>query len=132
MHGGACFLQQGAVVRGDAANEMRIDANSIVWKNGKSRGVLHQIQIRGTQRNGQIRRQRAIDAEAPSYVNDVIDTDLVRQLYGWGISGTRQGPAQGDQAFVSFVIVVRGVRLAAAHDREGSIQDGGERSEGPF
>ena len=89
MHGGACFLQQGAVVRCDAANEMRIDANSIVWKNGKSRGVLHQIQIRGTQRNGQIRRQRAIDAETPSYVNDVIDTDLVRQLYGWDIAGTR-------------------------------------------
>ena len=68
---------------------MRIDANPVVGENGKSRGVLHQIQIRGTQRNGQIGGQGAIDAEAPSYVNDVIDADLVCELHRWDIAGTR-------------------------------------------
>ena len=47
MYGGARLFQQSAIVSRHPANEVGVNADSIVWKNGKGRDVLHEIQIRG-------------------------------------------------------------------------------------
>ena len=43
MHRRPRLLQLGAIVGGDAANEVRVNANSIIGDDGKCRRVLHQI-----------------------------------------------------------------------------------------
>ena len=70
VHGGMRLLEQRAIVAGHAANHVRVDADAVVGKDGERRDVLEQIQIRRAQRDGQIRRQRTGDAEAPRHVDD--------------------------------------------------------------
>ena len=81
------------------------------------------------QRNRQIRWQGTADAEAASHLDDVVDPDFLRELHGRYVARSGQGAAQRDHALVSLVIVVRGVRLSAAHDRVWSVEDGVEGGE---
>ena len=50
MHLGMRFFEQRAVVTGDAANHVRIDADAVVGKNGEGGDVFEQLHVCGTKR----------------------------------------------------------------------------------
>ena len=123
------LFEQRAIVGGDAANHVRIDANAVIGKHGERRGVLEEIQIGGAQRDRQIRRQRAGDAEAAGHVNHVVHADFFGELHRGNVARAGQRAAQRDDALEFFVVVVRRIGLAAAHGGERRVENRVERSE---
>ena len=81
------------------------------------------IQIGGAQRDRQVRRQRAGDAEAPRRIDYAVDADFVGQLHGGHVARSGQRAPQRNHAFVFFVVVVRRVGWPPLIDREGRVQD---------
>jgi hypothetical protein len=69
---------------------MRFDVNSIIWKNGKSRDVLHQRQVRRAQGQRQIWRQGALDPKFPRQINHVLHPDMLQQPHRRHIARVRQ------------------------------------------
>src|SRR5258708_37866071 len=81
------LVQQRAVVTGDPANDVRIDANAVIRENGEGGDMLNQLHVRGAERQRQIWRQRSGDAEPVRHIHDGIDADFFREFYGgegWG------------------------------------------------
>ena len=132
MHGGVGLLEQCAVIAGYAADHVRIDANAIARKNGECRGVLEQVEVSGAQRNGQVGRQRASDAEAARHINDAVHADFFGELHGGYVAGAFESAAQRNHAFVFFVVIVRRIGLATAHHRKRRVEDSVERCEALF
>ena len=60
----ARLFQHRAVVGRDAADVVRLDVDAVVRENGERRSVLDQRQVGGAERQREIRRQRARDAES--------------------------------------------------------------------
>src|SRR5262245_32841969 len=105
---------------------MRIDTDAFVRKDSEGRNVFDKFHIRGAQSERKIGRQGRGDAEAAGHVNDIRDADLFGDLYSRNVAGPRQRASQSDGAFEFFVVVVRGIRLAAADDGERGVHDGVE------
>ena len=124
---GRGFLENRAVICGNAANVMRVDVNAVIGKHGERRSVLHQCQIRRAQRERKIRRQRARDAELPGQVDHIFDADFVEQPHRRNIARIGEGPAQGDAPFEFLVVIVRRIDQAAAAERDGRVHHGVER-----
>src|SRR2546430_15072198 len=78
------FFEERAVVTGDAANHVRINADAIVGENGEGGYVLEKFHVRGAESQRQIWRKRGSDAETLGHVHDGVDSDLFREFYGGG------------------------------------------------
>src|SRR5262249_45715783 len=127
MNSGMRFLEQSAVVRGDAANHVWIDADAVIREHSESGDVLEQPHIRSAQREWQIRWQRSRNAKSFGFINNGADADLFCELYGRHIARTGQCPAQRDGPFEFLIIIAWRIRLPAADRREWRVQNGIER-----
>ena len=120
MHHRPRLFEQSAVVAGDAADIMRLDANAIIGKDGEGGGVLEEPDFSGAERHGQIGRQGTRDPEAPGRLDHVGDAHLLGDLDRGDVPRACQRAPQRDDALEFFVVVVRRIGLTAT--------DGGERS----
>src|SRR5258708_36552600 len=85
------LLKQRAVVTGDPANHVRIDANAVVGENGEGGDMLKKLHVRSAERQRQIWRQRRGDAEPVRHIHDGIYAAFFPEVYGGGVRGA--GPA---------------------------------------
>src|SRR5258708_39434569 len=95
------FFEQRAVVTGDTANHVRIDADAVIGENGEGGDVFEQLHVRGAEGQRQIGRQRRGDAEPSRHIHDGVDADFFREFYGGGGWG---GPPPGGGGGGGFLI----------------------------
>src|SRR5882762_5114682 len=121
------FLKQSAIVAGDAADHVGVDANAFVRENGERGDVLDQAHVRGAKGQGEIRGQRRGDAEAPGHINDVWYAHFFSEFYSRDVARTGERTAQRDDAFKSIVVIVRRVGLPAADSGKRRVHNRVER-----
>src|ERR1700674_4763358 len=126
------FFEERAVVIGDTADHVRIDADAVVRKNCESGNMLEKSHVRGTQGQWEIRRQGCGDAKAARHVDHRGDPDFFGELYRRNVARTGESAAQCDGAFEFFVVVARRIGLAAADGGQRRIDDGVEGSRAFF
>ncbi len=90
----ARLFENGAVVRGDAANVVRLDVNAVVGENGERRGVLDQGEIGSAEGERKIGRQRTGDAEFPREIDDILDADFIEQTHSGNVARIGESAAQ--------------------------------------
>src|SRR6267143_6637032 len=117
------FFKKRAIVAGDAADHVRINADAVIWKNWESRDMFDELHVRGAERKRQIRRKGRGDAKAARHVNDCGDANLFCEFYGRDVARTGESTPQRDGAFELFVIIARRVGLPAAYRGERQIHD---------
>jgi hypothetical protein len=76
-----CASSSSAVVTGDAANHVRIDADAVIGENGEGRDVFEELHVRGSEGQRQIGRQRRGDAKPSRHIHDGVDADFFREFY---------------------------------------------------
>ena len=81
MDRGMRFFKQRAIVRGDAANHVWVDADAVVGKNGERGDVFEKSHVRGAERERKVRRQRRGDTKAARFVNDRADANFFGQFH---------------------------------------------------
>ena len=80
------FFEQRALVTGDPANHVWIDADAVVGENGESRDVFEKLHVGGAEGQRQIGRKRGGDAETLGHIHDGVDAHFFRQFYGGNVA----------------------------------------------
>src|SRR5260370_41334944 len=97
------FFEQRAVITGDAANHVRIDADTVVREHREGRHMFEQLHIRGAESQRQIRWKRGCNAETVCYIHDGVDTYVVRELYRGDNAATHAHARQAAVRLEGFV-----------------------------
>ena len=120
----ARLFENGAIVRGDAANVVRLDVNAVVGENGEGGGVFHQSEIGSAEGERKIGRQGTCDAEFPGKSDYILYADMVEEAHSGNVTRIGESAAIGDAAFESVVVIMRRIILGAAAICDGLVHDG--------
>src|SRR6267378_2505942 len=117
------FFKKRAIVAGDAADHVRINANAVIWKNRESRDMFDELHVRGAEGERQIRWKWRGDAKAARHVYHCGDANLFCEFYGWDVARAGESTPQRDGAFELFIVIARRIGLPAAYRGERQIHD---------